>query len=115
MRVRIGLTRGLVLWTLFMILAAILLVGQAIWSLYAGQQALLLQLSAGALPEQRRSGPHPAHLRLLRPARTVARRTCLRPPEVLKAPSERLDPIGHEPFNFGLDFCRLTYTLIEQK
>jgi uncharacterized membrane protein YidH (DUF202 family) len=38
-RIRGRLARGLVLWTLFLIVVAVLLAAQAIWSIYNAQQA----------------------------------------------------------------------------
>ena len=59
-RIRGGLVRGPVLWTLFLFVLAILLVGQAIWSVYGAQQACFMNYPAVACP----TGDDPAFIRL---------------------------------------------------
>ena len=49
-RLRGGLTRGLVLWTVFLAVAAALLVAQAVWSIYTAQQVCFLEYPSVPCP-----------------------------------------------------------------
>jgi hypothetical protein len=59
-RMRGSLVRGLVLWTLVLVVIAVLLTLQAIWSLYAAQQACWFNYPSVPCP----SGDDPALARL---------------------------------------------------
>ena len=59
-RIRGGLVRGLVLWTLFLLVVAVLLAAQAIWSIYNAQQVCFLNYPSVPCP----SGDDPAFARL---------------------------------------------------
>jgi hypothetical protein len=59
-RMRGWLGRGLVLWTLFLVVVAVLLAVQAVWSLYGAQQACFFNFPAVPCP----GGNDPAVARL---------------------------------------------------
>ena len=59
-RIRVSLVRGLVLWTLFLLVVAVLLAAQAVGSLYLAQQACWFNYPSVACP----SGDDPALARL---------------------------------------------------
>jgi len=59
-RIRVSLVRGLVLWTLVAIAVAVLLTLQAVWSLYAAQQACWFNYPSVPCP----GGDDPALARL---------------------------------------------------
>jgi hypothetical protein len=59
-RIRGVLVRGPVLWTLLVFVLAILLAGQAIWSIYSAQQACFFNYPSVACP----TGDDPASVRL---------------------------------------------------
>jgi hypothetical protein len=59
-RIRISLVRGLVLWTLLLLLIAVLLAAQAVGSLYLAQQACFLNYPSVPCP----GGDGPALARL---------------------------------------------------
>jgi hypothetical protein len=59
-RIGVSLVRGLVLWTLFLFVVAVLLAVQAIWSIYNAQQACFFYYPSVPCP----SGDDPALTRL---------------------------------------------------
>ena len=59
-RIRVSLVRGLVLWTLFLLVVAVLLVAQAVESFYLAQQACWFNYPSVPCP----SGDDPALARL---------------------------------------------------
>jgi hypothetical protein len=59
-RIRGGLVGGLALWTLVLVVVAVLLAAQAIWSIYAGQQACFFNYPSVPCP----GNDDPAFVRL---------------------------------------------------